>query len=294
LFPTVMSDIPFRVWSGLHGSLRMLTVEKFESSNGRIELGEQIPYRVLRPKVFRLSSTDMETNFDGLFYYADLQVESQGSGDEFNLAESARLTVESGLRADGYTYTVDNDPPVLTFSPYEKVHLNFDRRFLPLGNSDSPENLSEVSGRNLKISYESSTVTRLVHDIMTSETDRPLNANPLARHFLPSYVFVRLVYRGGVSADIAGADIENYINGLGAMSELEVSDLEAFISRRGAESIDHPILLATITHDLDRKLVVNRTENRLGGALVVPYNGTGRISCFFAKLGEGLTVEKQS
>ena len=291
-FSVTMSDNPFRVWSGLHGSLRMLTVQKFESSNGRIEPGDRIPYRVLRPKTYRLSSTDMQNNFDGLFYYVDLQVESQGSGDAFNLAENSRLTVESGLRADGYTYTVDNT--VLTFSPYEQVFLNFDRRFLPVGNSDSPENLSEVSGRNLKISYETSSITRLVNDLMTSETERPVNANPLARHFLPSYVFTRLTYRGGASADVVGADVENYLNGLGGQSELEVSDLETFISRRGANSINHPIFLATVTHDLSRNLVVDRTENRLGGAMIVPYNGTGRISCFFAKLGEGLTVEKQS
>jgi hypothetical protein len=91
-----------------------------------------------------------------------------------------------------------------------------------------------------------------------------------------------------------GAAIEDYVNNLGAQDELEVSDLETFISKRGATSIEHPITLAVVTHDIDRKLVVNRTENRLGGKLEVPYNGTGRVSCFFATLGEGLKVEKQS
>jgi len=234
----------------------------------------------------------MESNYDGAFYYVDVQVESLGSGDEFNLDRLDRMVVKSGLSADGYTYTVGNNN--LTFSTYEQGSLNFDRRFLPVGNSDSPENLTEVSGRNLKVVYETSTTVKLVHDLMRSDQERPINANPLARHFLPSYVYTQLYYRGGPSVSEVGPAIEAYINYLGAQGELEVSDLEAFIARRDATSIEHPITIAVITHDIDRVLVVNRTENRLGGELEVPYNGTGRISAFFATLGESLIVEKRS
>jgi hypothetical protein len=116
----------------------------------------------------------------------------------------------------------------------------------------------------------------------------------MARHFLPSYVYTALPYRDGPSEATVGPEIEDYINTLGAVDILEVSDLEAFLIRRGASSIDHPITLATVTHDVSRNLVVNRTDNRLGGSLSVPFNGTGRISAFFAILGEGLTVTKQS
>jgi hypothetical protein len=107
-------------------------------------------------------------------------------------------------------------------------------------------------------------------------------------------VLCELDYRGGLSADEVGQVIENYINNLGAEDELEISDLEAFLTKRGATSVEHPITLAVVTHDIDRKLVVNRTENRLGGTLPVPYNGTGRISCYFAILGEGLKVVRLS
>jgi hypothetical protein len=196
------------------------------------------------------------------------------------------------MTADGYTYSVANNN--LTFSPFEEVKLNFDRRFLPVGNSDSPENMTEVSGRNLKVTYETSTIAKLVHDLLRSDEERPINANPLGRHFLPSYVYFRMVYRGGTSSEDVGPVIESYINYLGAQDELEISDLEAFLTQRGATSVDHPMTLSVVTHDIDRSLVVNRTENKLGGLLEVPYNGTGRISCYFAILGEGLVVEKQS
>jgi len=292
LFPTTGTNFPYRIWGGLLGSTKLLTVGKFESDDGQIAVGEMMPFRIIRPGIFRVSSTTMSGNIDGSLYYVDIQVESLGSGDEFNLDRNDRMVVKSGMAADGYTYTVDNNN--LTFSPFELVSLNFDRRFLPVGNSDSPENMTEVSGRNLKVVYETSTTAKLVHDLMRSESERPVNANPLGRHFLPSYVFCELSYRGGSPADEVGQAIEDYINSLGSTDELEVSDLEAFITKRGATSVEHPITLVVVTHDIDRKLVVNRTENRLGGTLEVPYNGTGRISCFFAILGEGLKVERLS
>lgn len=291
-FPVTGSDQPYRIWGGIYGSRRMVTLAGYEGSSGKLEPGTLLSYRVKRPGIYRISSTEMQDNFDGSLYYADVQIESLGAGDDLNLERGERLVVASGLRADGYTYSVENNK--LTFSPYEEVSLNFDRRFLPVGNSDSPENLTEVSGRNVKVTYSTSTTVRLVDDLMRSDTERPINANPMARHFLPSYVYVSLVYGGGVTTAEVGPDIEDYINSLGADAELEVSDLEAFLTRRGAESVRHPITIVAVTHDLDRALVVDRTEDKLGGGLEVPYNGTGRISSYFTTLGESLLVERES
>lgn len=291
-FTVTLSDVAYRIWGGLHGSRRMVTVGPKDSFDGNIEPGEMMPYVVRRPSVFRVSSTDMQENVENSLYYVDVQIESEGAGDEFNLEQDVKLRATRGLRADGYTYTVENQN--LAFSAFEEVSLNFDRRFLPVGNSDSPENLSEVSGRNIKIVYETSTTVRIVNDLMRSDAERPVNASPITRHFLPSYVYVTLRYRGGVSATEVGTDIEDYLNNLGAESELEVSDLEAFLTRRGAHSIRHPIILVTVSHGLDRQLVADRSDDRLGGANAVSYEGTGRISSFFATLGEGLIVEKEA
>jgi hypothetical protein len=291
-FPVTMSDVPYRIWGGLHGSTRMVTVGPKDSFTGKLDSGASMPYRIRRAGVERVGSTVMETQFDGLLYYVDIQIESQGAGDDLNLLVGSRMSVKSGMTVDGYTYSVQNTN--LTFSMFEEVSLIFDRRFLPVGNSDSPENLTEVSGRNIQITYEVSTPVQLVDDLMRSETDRPINANPMARHFLPSYVFTNFTYSGGVSEIEVGKDLEDYINQMGAQAELEISDLEALIVKRGANYVKHPILLATVTHDLDRKLIVNRSDNKLGGMAAVPFNGTGRISCFFATLGEGLTLVRES
>ena len=112
--------------------------------------------------------------------------------------------------------------------------------------------------------------------------------------FLPSFLLMSMTYSGGVSAAEVGQEMEDHVNSLGALDEVEVSDLEAFLTRRGATSVEHPIELVTVTHDLGRKLVVNRSENKLGGLNEVPYNGTGRISAFFTKLGETLILNRES
>jgi hypothetical protein len=291
-FPVTVSDVPYRIWGGLHGSRRMLTLGPKDSSSGRMEPGELLPYRILRPKIVRVSSTEMQDNEENSLFFVDVQIESMGAGDELNFAADTRAVVDSGLKADGYTYSTENES--LSYSMFEEVSLNFDRRFLPLGNSDSPENLTEVSGRNLSVVYGTSTTVRLVNDLMRSDRDRPINASPIARHFLPSFLFINMNYAGGPTEEEAGTDIEDFVNSLGAEDEINISDLEAILVRRGATFIRHPISLVTVTHDLGRKLVVNRSDNKLGGLNSVPFNGTGRISAFFTKLDESLILVRES
>lgn len=296
---TVSSAIPFngaqvgveyRVRGGLHGSRKMLTVEGYEGSSGLLVPGLDMPYQIRRPGVFRVSSTAMEENVDNGLYYVDIPVESLGPGDNRNLDRLSRLVATRGVRTDGYTYNVENNN--LTFSNFEEVSLTFDRRILPVGNSDLPENRTEIGGRNIQITYENSPTVRTVNSFIRGDSDRVLVADPIARHFLPSFVFVTFIYEGGSSVQVVGPEMENFINSLGALDELEVSDLEAFLTRRGATSIRHPITLVTVTHDLDRNLVVERSENAVGGS-DVPFNGTGRISSYFATLGEGLNLERR-
>jgi hypothetical protein len=304
-FSVVETTVPYRLWGGVHGSPKVVEVgpdpRDSNPNAGRIGrydhavtdsygIGRNMPFAIRRRGQYRVCSTDMVENFDGTLYYVDVNVESLGNGDGYNLEEGTRVTVESGMDVDGYTHIVDNS--VLTFSPYEEVSLKFDRRFLPEGNSDLPENLTEITARNLKISYDMSPTVRVVNDLVRSDTDRPINANPIARHMLPSYVFSRIRYQGGSAKSVVGKDMEDYINSLGPTDELEVSDLEAFATRRGATYVEHPIELVSVTHDLDRKLVVERSEDKIGGT-TVPYNGTSRISSFFAKLSEGLDVDRE-
>jgi len=281
----------YRIRGGIHGSKTMFTVKDYEGVQALVPVGYSMPFRIRRPDVYRLSSTEMESNYDGSLYYADINIESLGAGDEFNLSRDDRLAHTAGVTVDGYLYVVDNN--VLTFSTFEEVDLVFDRRFLPVGNSDLAENLVEISGRNLKITYQVSSITATINDLLRSDSDRTVVANPIARHFLPSYVRTTLIYSGGQSQDTVGQEIEDYINNLGSTEELEVSDIEAIATRRGANSVEHPITLVSITHDIDRDLVVDRSDNVIGGT-EVNYNGTARISAFFADLDDGLNITRES
>lgn len=285
-FATDESVAVARVRGGYFGSRNMVRVSGLDN-DGFLQHGVNIPYAIRRTGYHRVCTTEMANQFDGTLYYVDVQIESMGSGDDLNLLERERLEVVSGMTVDGYTYVVDN--PVLSFSMQEQVSLKFDKRILPDGNSDLPENLTEVCGRNMKITYEMSPTTRIVDDLLHSDTERTINANPLARHLLPSYVLANIQYSGGSSASVVGPDIEDMVNTLSPQYPLEVSDVEALITRRGATYVKHPIELVSVTHDLDRNLVVQRSDDQLGGA-DVPYNGTARTSTYFAKIGEGLTV----
>ena len=289
-FPVKTTGQVYRVWAGVHGSRTMVTTREYGTHNGLVPFGEDLLYQIRRGKVFRMSSTEMEENFDGSLYYFDIPIESEGTGDDWNLEEGTRMLIDSGISVDGYTYSVLNN--TLTFSAYERVSISTTRRFLPIGNSDSAENMTEISGRNLKVTYETSTVSGLIDDLLRSDSERPVNANPIARHFLPSYLLFSIYYQGGPSEGTAGSDLEDYVNSLGPEDELEVSDLEALLTRRGATYVRHPLELVSVTHDLDRDLVVERSEDKIGGT-TVPYNGTARISSFFAKTGEGLNVVRE-
>lgn len=293
-FPSVEAGVSWRVRGGIYGNRKMVRVGPHADSNsdGKIEISVMPPFSIRRPDVVRVSSTEISESFDGALYYADVLIESMGAGDDLNLSSDSQLVITEGLRVDGYKYLVENN--TLTFSPYEEVSLQFSRRFLPVGNSDLPENLTEISGRNLQINYDHSATAKVVDDLMHSDTERPINANPIVKHFLPSYVYTTVKYRGGSSSSLVGQEIEDYINNAG-VTEIEVSDIMNLVTRRGAYSVTSPLLLVSVTHDLDRKLIVDRSYDKIGGEEeTVPYNGTSRITTHFAKLREGLEVDRES
>lgn len=286
-FPSIVSGIKYRVWPGVHGARRWITVGPFEGSTGLISLGTDMPFRIRRPRLLTTSSTAMQSNTESGLFYLDAAIESLGPGDDRNLGQNERLVVEGGVDVDGYTYRVDNN--ALTFSSNEELELVFSRRFLPPGGTNIPGNYLEIQGRNLQVTYESSTVARIVHDLITSGQERVVTTNPLGRHMLPSYVHMEIQYSGGSSADLIGEELEDFINNLGQLDTLDISQVERVLTQRGATRIIHPVWLVSVTHDIDRKLIVERSQDRIGG-LVVPYNGTARISSFFTRYGEELNL----
>jgi hypothetical protein len=132
-------------------------------------------------------------------------------------------------------------------------------------------NATQIAGQNIQITYERSQLTEDVNNFVSSEVERVVCESPLSRHLIPHFVRFDLTYVGGSSEDIIITDTERFIRDLFPQDALEVSDLEKLISDRGATSINNPVDLIAIVHNVDRTIRAARSQNALT---------TGRLAAF--------------
>jgi hypothetical protein len=283
---------PFRAYRGTPTTWRIADVSPHTSrSLARVHVslggstdgpkaGYRQPYKIVRPGAQRISSTTMSGQSDCGFYYFDVLAHSLGGDEVYNVPKDVRMEPVFGTYdSDGYRMeVVDNR---LAFSTSEDASIVFTPTFLPVGFDDRPESLLKLEGRSFRIAYDYSPIVAQAQRLMTSETDRVLCANVLARHFLPSYVSFCVTYRGGNRASVLADALIDYIDGLPALEELDISKLEKVLHSNSAESYSHPVYVWTVTHDLDRRLVGARSDDRLSDD-DIPYNGTNRTTFFIA------------
>jgi hypothetical protein len=228
-------------------------------------------YVVRRPGTQRICSTQMakQTSTAGL-YYCDVELVSEGTGDIFNIDSSLQLTA-TGYRSDGY-YLTTRDAN-LAFSTVEQLSLHVSRSILEVGVADDPANATQLTGQNLELAYDRSTLVADVQNFATSETERVVCSNPLSRHLVPHFVRFDFEYVGGSSADIVTADMVTYIKDLFPQDYLEVGDLTNLAYQRGATGVSNPIDLIAIVHNYDRTVWAQRSQNALN---------TGRLAAFIS------------
>jgi hypothetical protein len=240
----------------------------FPSNPGGIS-GEQ--FSIVRPGVQRIVSTTMATNVaDGGLYSFEVQLVSQGTGSQYNIGANIQLTVD-GYSSDGYYLTTDD--PNLSFSPVERPKLILSTSILAPGVSDNPSNATFLAGQNLQINYDQSSTVQDTNNFITADTERVICASPLARHLTPYFVRLTLVYFGGSTADLVTSDIEAFIAAIAPNGQLNVSDIENICANRNATSVQNPIDLIAIIHNIDRSLSTERSQNFLN---------TGRLAAFFS------------
>lgn len=226
-------------------------------------------FKVFRSGLQRIIATQMSTQVaeTGLYYF-DLQLVSQGTGDQYNIGPDLQMTAD-GYRADGYYLsTVDSN---LTFSPVEKPILHVSPTILEVGTTDDPDNATIISGQNLQINYERSVLTGSVQNFALSETERVVNESPLARHLIPYFVRTDIGYVGGSQPSEVMPDLTAFILGLFPNDFFEVSDVENILRNRGARSIDNPINLLAVIHNFDRSITLERSQNKIN---------VGRLAAF--------------
>lgn len=249
------------------GTTTLTVATPFPSASPNPQVREA--FQVIRPGAQRCATADMQANkAEASLYYFDVELVSEGTGDLWNIPAGVQLMAE-GYESDGYW--LESGDPNLTFSPAEKVTLNLSRSILDSSVSDDPQNAIQLTGQNIEVSYDRSTLTQDIQNFALSDTERVVCANPLARHLIPHYVRFDLEYQGGSAADVVETDIENYVNGLYPSDLLESSDLQDIAYRRNATSVTNPIDLIAVVHNPDRTVWAQRSQNNLN---------TGRLAAF--------------
>jgi len=218
-------------------------------------------FKVVRPGSQRIGATQMSSNTGpaGLYYW-DVELVSQGAGDVYNLDNNVYMQ-PSNYSSDGYYLTTDDQD--LVFSPVERVHLHISRTINEIGTDDDPTNATQVSGQNIQVNYEYSALTGSINSFLLAETERVICASPLARHLTPHFIRFDLQYSGGPKvADVKPA-IETLIQATFPEQQLEVSDITTILAQRGTESIQNPVTLYGVIHNIDRTITLEKSEDRI-------------------------------
>jgi hypothetical protein len=221
------------------------------------------PYEIVRPHVVHMSSTQMRSQGteNGLFYM-DVRAHSLGGRRVYNIQKDTSLTPVFGTYdSDGYRMEVEDS--LYTYSPAEKCKIYFSSSFLPNELNDSADNRAILNGASFSVRHEISQEVGQVQALLSSNLNRTLCADPLARHFLPSYVYLDIQVAAGNRKKVAD-EISAYINSLEPTDVLDISLLEKFLHSNNVGSYRHPIILQIVTHDLDRRRVLTRSSDQIG------------------------------
>jgi len=209
----------------------------------------------------RIVATQMSNNTaEAGLYYWDVELLSEGAGNIWNIGANEDMTV-TGYRSDGYYVTTRDSNQ--SFSSFERMDLHISRSFLEVGTDDSPANATQVSGQSLLLTYELSELVGNYDDTLRSDTERVINASPLARHLMPHLVRFSLTYTGGPSTGEVEEALSRFIRDLLSDQPMYVHDLQREVVSLGVNLITNPITLYAVVHDYSRNIRMHRSQNEI-------------------------------
>jgi hypothetical protein len=285
----LVGAVPIRIYEAVATDFTFQSILHDASVSGgaiaptdTLRQGVRQPYRIYRPNVRRITSTEMSQNREGFLYYFDTEIVSLAPSEQSNLAQDSYLTTDEGTyNSIGYRHAVKD--PNFTYSMLEDGFLDLPINILPVGSPDSTDSLVRVVGSPVQITYERSSLVELVQDFIDSLDDRVLSAGLLSRHFLPAYVSYDASYTGGDSPGAIATDLQSYIDQLPVETAVDVSEMEKIIDNHSGNP-DTPTKISSTVYDWNRRMWVEFSENQLGGAAAtdtkVPYNGSPRVTFF--------------
>lgn len=198
---------------------------------------------------------DMVKDSNGL-YYATVTTSSRAPLTTERIPENT-LLVPEGHVTFGYELTVDNTN--YSFSAAEQLDISVTPLILP-PEAVSLESAIPVVTANIEVAYDRSQLVEDVQSYILSDTGRVVNNNPLARHYLPAYLYLNLEVASRRSKDAIRDDVISYVGGLYPNKELEVFDIDTVLSRGGATSVKHPIEILYLVHGIDRRITPVRSN----------------------------------
>ena len=282
----LVGGVPIRMYNDIPQVFPIVTVSQLPSESklgvtGTIPDGLKQPYRITRANIRRVNGLEMSDSQEGAFYYLDTEVLSLGADARANIPVGSYLTLRPGTYTSyGYRHSVAD--PTLTYSLYESGMLSMPTRILPTFSSDSEENMLNIVGSPVQVTYEMADLVSRLQAFMDSAEDRVTSANLLARHFLPCYVSYDVSYVGGSAPSVIAADIVSYIDSIPMQNPVDVSLIQDLIARRGGNVVT-PSVVAVLNYDWDRRVWAEFSANQVGGMFSsVPYNGSARVSSFRA------------
>ncbi len=233
------------------------------TTGGQRNYVHKAPYRILRPNVFRVSSTEMSTQRVGALYFVDVPVIGYGPGEEMNVTPDDGFILSGNRKIDGYTVEVKDEN--FTYSTEEELHLVLPNSVLPVGATAGLDNQFNLSGQNLQITYDNAPLVEDLQILYNSPLDRVTAANMLARHFFPGYVIFDATYSGGSAEDEVAVEIIKYINNIDPdTAEVRTDLLQDVIKRKGAGTADLPLTVIVLFHGSDRRIRGMRSTKSIG------------------------------
>lgn len=268
----------------LNTSEQQITLESpgiINTAGGQRNYSHKSPFRILRPNVLRISSTEMSLQREQALFFIDIPVIGYGPGEEMNVGPSDGFILSGVRQISGYTLEVSDE--IFTYSTKEQVHIVLPSSVLPVGSSADLNNQFNLSGQNLQITYNNAPAIEDLQTFFDSPLDRITAANMLVRHFLPAYVMFDAVYSGGAAESIVVTELINYINNIDPdTAEIRTDLIKDAITRRGATTVDLPITVIALFHGIDRRIVGMRSTKSIGLGDTPFFNGNFLQTYFIA------------
>lgn len=231
--------------------------------------------RISRDGYQHISAVDMSENRDDLgMYYWDVECTSEGYGDPWNVEPDIQGAI-TGYESDGWEISVADSR--LSYSMAEETFIHISPRVL-LSGDDDPDSFTTVLEESIQVAYEKEDIVESIHSYIRSPSERVLNNNPLARGLTPTMVRTFIAYSGGYTETAARAALANLVTSVMPNRELEASDMVQILVDSGASYVSLPITIVGISHQTDRSIIVERSEDFISNdrlsALVPDDDGT--------------------